>query len=330
MASLIVAGDTSGTVTLQAPAVAGSTVLTLPTTSGTIVTTAGGSTVPFALGSASAPSITFTGDTNTGMFSPAADTIAFTEGGAESMRIDSSGNSFMNCTTSQIPTIGTGKLNVNGNQGVYISGYGDGQGFGNVFKQSASASGNLGWPIYFVSSAEANIGGVRQKASSVEYFTASSGTLGSSLLNSGVAFPSTQVSSANANTLDDYEEGTWTPALTGGSPTYTNQVGYYTKIGNVVTAWATINIVAKSASGIEAGITGLPFSNSGANQSVASWGREYLPAGILPSGAQGALASVEGTIAYIRNASGSFNSYSMDNLASSGSLTLGVTYRTAT
>lgn len=92
MASLIVAGDTSGTVTLQAPSVAGSTVLTLPTTSGTIVTTAGGSTVPFALGSASAPSITFSGDTNTGMFSPAADTIAFAEGGAEAMRIDSSGN----------------------------------------------------------------------------------------------------------------------------------------------------------------------------------------------------------------------------------------------
>jgi hypothetical protein len=64
----------------------------LPTTSGTILTTAGGQTVPFAAGSAAAPSITFTGDTNTGIYSPAADTIAFTEGGVESMRIDSSGN----------------------------------------------------------------------------------------------------------------------------------------------------------------------------------------------------------------------------------------------
>ena len=43
-------------------------------------------------GSVSAPAITTTGDTNTGVFFPAADTIAFTEGGAESMRIDSSGN----------------------------------------------------------------------------------------------------------------------------------------------------------------------------------------------------------------------------------------------
>jgi hypothetical protein len=44
------------------------------------------------LGTVSAPALTFTGDTNTGIYSPAADTIAFTEGGVESMRIDSSGN----------------------------------------------------------------------------------------------------------------------------------------------------------------------------------------------------------------------------------------------
>jgi len=45
-----------------------------------------------AAGSAAAPTITATGDTNTGIFFPAADTIAFAEGGAEVMRIDSSGN----------------------------------------------------------------------------------------------------------------------------------------------------------------------------------------------------------------------------------------------
>jgi hypothetical protein len=43
-------------------------------------------------GTNSAPAITTTGDTNTGIFFPAADTIAFAEGGAEAMRIDSSGN----------------------------------------------------------------------------------------------------------------------------------------------------------------------------------------------------------------------------------------------
>lgn len=43
-------------------------------------------------GTVSAPSITNTGDSNTGIFFPAADTIAFAEGGTEAMRIDSSGN----------------------------------------------------------------------------------------------------------------------------------------------------------------------------------------------------------------------------------------------
>jgi hypothetical protein len=50
-------------------------------------------------GSVSAPAITTTGDTNTGIFFPAADTIAFTEGGAESMRIDSSGNVIVSGTS---------------------------------------------------------------------------------------------------------------------------------------------------------------------------------------------------------------------------------------
>jgi hypothetical protein len=50
-------------------------------------------------GTAAAPAITTTGDTNTGIFFPAADTIAFTEGGAESMRIDSSGNLLVGTTS---------------------------------------------------------------------------------------------------------------------------------------------------------------------------------------------------------------------------------------
>jgi hypothetical protein len=51
-----------------------------------------GGVATFSAGTAAAPSITTNGDTNTGIFFPAADTIAFTEGGVESMRIDSSGN----------------------------------------------------------------------------------------------------------------------------------------------------------------------------------------------------------------------------------------------
>jgi len=91
MANIVISGDTSGSVTLSAPAVSGTTVLTLPTTSGTLVVTGGAQTIEFADGTVSAPSITNSGDTNTGIYFPAADTIAFTEGGVESMRVDSVG-----------------------------------------------------------------------------------------------------------------------------------------------------------------------------------------------------------------------------------------------
>jgi hypothetical protein len=67
-----------------------------PSNSPTFVTptlgAASATSIANALGAVGTPSYTFTGDTNTGIFSPAADTIAFVEGGAEAMRIDSSGN----------------------------------------------------------------------------------------------------------------------------------------------------------------------------------------------------------------------------------------------
>jgi hypothetical protein len=69
---------------------------------GTILTVNGLSTTgvaSFADGTVSLPSITNIGDTNTGMFFPAADTIAFTEGGSEVMRITSAGAVGVGTTT---------------------------------------------------------------------------------------------------------------------------------------------------------------------------------------------------------------------------------------
>jgi hypothetical protein len=65
---------------------------TSPTLVTPVLGAASATSVTVAAGAVGTPSITTTGDTNTGIFFPAADTIAFAEGGAEVMRIDSSGN----------------------------------------------------------------------------------------------------------------------------------------------------------------------------------------------------------------------------------------------
>jgi len=139
--------------------------------------------VRFAAGSASVPSISFDGDTNTGIYSPGADTVGLTAGGT------------------QVGSVGLGTT---------------------LALQGA---------------------------------TSQSGT--------GITFPATQSASSNANTLDDYEEGTWTPAVSfaGGTTgiTYSEQLGKYTKIGRVVYAEAEIALTSKGSSTGRFQIDGLPF-----------------------------------------------------------------------
>jgi hypothetical protein len=78
---------------------------------------------------------------------------------------------------------------------------------------------------------------------------------------SGITFPATQSASTDANTLDDYEEGTWTPTITGiTSPTYTQRYGNYVKIGKQVTAYVRLLIGGGTGSGAQVSITGLPFT----------------------------------------------------------------------
>jgi hypothetical protein len=94
---------------------------------------------------------------------------------------------------------------------------------------------------------------------------------------------------AAANALDDYEEGTWTPVLAGnvtaGTGTYTQQVGKYTKIGNVVRIHFSIQWTSHTGTGVTT-ITGFPFaSGSGAQTpfSVFTYG-ETMTAGNVPNG----------------------------------------------
>jgi hypothetical protein len=86
-------------------------------------------------------------------------------------------------------------------------------------------------------------------------------------LKSGITFPATQVASSDVNTLDDYEEGTFTPTIVGstsaGTGTYTTNTGKYTKIGNVVTFQVYINWTAHTGTG-NMRIGNLPFTNGNA------------------------------------------------------------------
>lgn len=86
-----------------------------------------------------------------------------------------------------------------------------------------------------------------------------------------IAFPAAQNPSAGANTLDDYEEGTWTPVLSFTTPgdlsvAYTNQVGVYTKIGRVVhlTFDVTTSSFTFTTSSGAAVLTGAPFTGAAA------------------------------------------------------------------
>jgi hypothetical protein len=90
------------------------------------------------------------------------------------------------------------------------------------------------------------------------------GTL--NLTGGGIKFPATQISSADGNTLDDYEEGTWTPTFAGSTtnPSVTQSTqsyGSYTKIGRIVYATFHIHVTAVSSQGSgNLRIAGFPYS----------------------------------------------------------------------
>ena len=91
----------------------------------------------------------------------------------------------------------------------------------------------------------------------------------------GIAFPAADVAVADVNTLDDYEEGTWTPALacgTSGTLPLSITAGIYTKIGRLV-AFSCFIIAATPATPVGTlTLTGLPFTIRAGNASVGGHG----------------------------------------------------------
>jgi hypothetical protein len=227
----------------------------------------------FSAGTAALPALTTSGDTNTGVFFPAADTIAFTEGGTESMRIDSSGNVGLGVTPTA--TSSTGIFQNRG--GIFWA-------FSNLFQDLTQNAYYDSSYKYSVSTYAATM--YRQQGGSHQWYTSPTGTAGNAITftqslalgkgttlalegassnsGTGITFPATQSASSDANTLDDYEEGTWTTTPTSGSGSFTTVAfnnGVYTKVGNVVTCSGKIEITTAGTAAGSINLT-LPFSAS--------------------------------------------------------------------
>jgi len=100
------------------------------------------------------------------------------------------------------------------------------------------------------------------------------------LAGPGIKFPATQVASSDPNTLDDYEEGTWTPVVAGSSTagTYTlsSNTSKYTKIGRYVFCSMSITFSAASGGTGTVKISGLPFNYAAGSISAGSIASDFL------------------------------------------------------
>jgi hypothetical protein len=219
-------------------------------------------------GSAATPAIRGT-DANTGIFF-GSDIIGFTEGGTEAMRLNSSGNVGIG-TSSPAYRLQV----VNGTSNYAALGNGASSGGASALFM-AGASNQLSWAMC----QNFHVAGALTFAPSTANggFTLTNPYLtlnntgavvlkdgNTSATGTGIAFPATQSASSDANTLDDYEEGTWTPILgrftTDPTITYSDRRGTYVKIGSMVYCMAFFNISSISANGSGLNqLAGFPFT----------------------------------------------------------------------
>jgi hypothetical protein len=192
----------------------------------------------------------------------AGNAITFTQ----AMTLDASGNLGIG-TTSPTNTAGYTTLQIQGSTGGIVRLNNSGNTI-QCYAGSDTVGGFIGSStnhpfVFYTNSAERariTAGGGFQCVNALSVGNATPTTSGA-----GVTFPATQSASSNANTLDDYEEGTWTPTVTSTAGTYAGQSGRYTKIGNLVTVdfWVQNATTFTYASATAAWtITGLPFAPS--------------------------------------------------------------------
>jgi hypothetical protein len=129
---------------------------------------------------------------------------------------------------------------------------------------SSDASGNLdiqsgGSTVVAVTSTSVAVTGTGKFATTIGVGNATPAASGS-----GITFPASQSASSDANTLDDYEEGTWTPVITAqaGSLTSYTSSGTYTKVGRTVYINGKFTVVTIGTASGYAQVTGYPFTSA--------------------------------------------------------------------
>ena len=142
----------------------------------------------------------------------------------------------------------------------------------------AGSSTSVGWQVRTSDNAttKLSMSGTGGTSLALEGATPNTGT--------GITFPATQAPSADTNTLDDYEEGTWTPSFvySSGSSTYTTQSGSYVKVGRLVTVSAIIVLSNKSTASGNVSID-LPFNSQGTSP-INYWNMYYSSNNITITG----------------------------------------------
>jgi hypothetical protein len=157
------------------------------------------------------------------------------------------------------------------------------------------------------------------------------------ILNTGstgqVQFPATQNASSDANTLDDYEEGTWTPVFSsgGGSITGGSKYGSYTKVGNLVSIQIFIGgtfTVSSPSGGLT--IAGFPFASLATNPNgLPAFGTACYSMNAGAYAISVEMASSSST-AYIFNFANGSRSDASTYINANTQILIGGTYRTST